>query len=55
MKLAVSYLNPHKIFRKLFNLCKKCIHKNPAVFNIAHLFCVGLTENEFYPGDVMDF
>ena len=56
IKLAVSYLNHHEIFRKLFNLCKKYIHRNPAVFNIAHLTYVLPKENEFYPGcDVMDF
>ena len=55
MKVAVSCLNAHEICQKLFNLCKKYRHTNPAIFNIAHLSYVLLKENKFYPAcDVMD-
>ena len=56
IKLAVSCLNAHEIFQKLFNLWKKYRHTNRAIFNIAHLSYVLLKENKFYPAcDVMDF
>ena len=55
-KIAVSCLNAYEIFRKLFNLCKKYIHTNPAIFNTAHLSFVLLKENKFYPAcDVIVF
>ena len=48
-KRAVSCLNPYEIFRKLFNLCKKYIHTNPAIFNIAHLSYVLRKEKQILP------
>ena len=44
--------NPHE----LFNFCKMYLNKNPAVFDIVHLFYVRFKEKKFYPGcDVLNF